>query len=118
VLIEGWREEVWAVVAVSDRGPGVAQEQCQQLFEAFFRGDLSRKLGTGGSGLGLYLVRKLTEAHGGHVRAMPRRGGGLTIELRLPLLGESVERETMRLSKSEVNAALERETGQHDPGGG
>lgn len=118
LLIEGWREEVWAVVAVSDRGPGVAQEQCLQLFEAFYRGDLSRKLGTGGSGLGLYLVRKLTEAHGGHVRAMPRRGGGLTIELRLPLLGESVERETMRLSKAEVNAALQRETRPQDTAGG
>lgn len=100
------REELAAVIVVADRGPGVTAEQLPHLFEAFYRGDRSRALGQGGTGLGLYLVRKLVEAHGGQVRAYPREDGGLCIELRFPLHGESNERETMRVSQADIAAAL------------
>lgn len=100
------RDELAAVVVVADRGPGVTAEQLPHLFEAFYRGDRSRALGQGGTGLGLYLVRKLVEAHGGQARAYPREDGGLCIELRFPLHGESNERETMRVSQADIAAAL------------
>ncbi len=88
-----------AVVRILDRGPGLTLEQCGRVFEAFFRTDRSRSSGTGGSGLGLYLVRRITEAHGGTSRAIPRPGGGLVIELRLPLTGGLREsKETIRMS--------------------
>lgn len=106
LVVQGRREELAAVVTFADRGPGVSPEQLQQIFEAFYRGDRSRALGQGGTGLGLYLVRKLVEAHGGQARAYPRDGGGLCVEVRLPLHGESNERETMRVSQADIAAAL------------
>lgn len=80
-----------AVVRWLDRGPGLTAEQCQQVFEAFYRTDRSRSTRTGGTGLGLYLVRRIAEAHGGSARALPRPGGGLITEVRLPLKGSRRE---------------------------
>ena len=88
-----------AVVRVLDRGVGLQPEECQRVFEAFFRTDRSRSNTTGGTGLGLYLVKRIAEGHGGQVRAVARDGGGLVIELRLPLLGVQREaKETIRMS--------------------
>jgi signal transduction histidine kinase len=72
-------------------------EQCTRVFEAFYRTDRSRDAKTGGTGLGLYLVKGIAEGHGGTARAMPREGGGLTIELRLPVHGQREQRETVRM---------------------
>jgi two-component system OmpR family sensor kinase len=93
----------WVALRWLDRGPGLTVEQCQQVFEAFFRSDRSRSTRTGGTGLGLYLVRRITEAHGGTARAMPRPGGGLIVELRLPLMGSRREvQQTTRMSMKDL----------------
>ncbi len=86
-----------ALVRVMDRGPGLDHEQCIRAFEPFFRGDASRSDKTGGTGLGLYLVRRICKAHGGSARAFPRDGGGLVIELRLPVKGQKELKETLRV---------------------
>lgn len=85
--VETGRDDMHAIVRVMDRGPGLAPEECQRVFEAFYRTDRSRNANTGGTGLGLYLVKRIAEAHGGTARAVPREGGGLSIELRLPVQG-------------------------------
>lgn len=85
-------------IRVMDRGPGLTAEQCALAFEPFARIDSSRSTRTGGTGLGLYLARTICEAHGGSAAAHPRPGGGLTIELRLPLRGQKDLKETMRVS--------------------
>jgi signal transduction histidine kinase len=54
-----------AVVAVSNSGERIPEEALPRLFEPFFRIDSSRNRETGGSGLGLALVRRVAEAHGG-----------------------------------------------------
>jgi signal transduction histidine kinase len=95
--IETARDELHAIVRVHDRGPGLTPEQCTRVFEAFYRTDRSRDAKTGGTGLGLYLVKGIAEGHGGTARAMPREGGGLTIELRLPVHGQREQRETVRM---------------------
>lgn len=66
-------------ITVADRGPGVAEEHLERLFETFYRADPSRSRRTGGSGLGLMIVRRAVEAHGGRVRATARDGGGLAV---------------------------------------
>lgn len=111
----------WAVLRWLDRGPGLSNEQCHQVFEAFFRTDRSRSTRTGGTGLGLYLVRRIVEAHGGSARALPRPGGGLIVELRLPLLGSRREvQQTTRMSlrelaEDEVSAAALAAKGPRSP---
>lgn len=92
-----------AVVRWLDRGPGLTAEQCQQVFEAFYRTDRSRSTRTGGTGLGLYLVKRIAEAHGGSARALPRPGGGLITEVRLPLKGSRREvQKTTRMAMQDL----------------
>ena len=66
---------------VDDHGPGVADEALDKLFEPFFRAEASRDRKTGGSGLGLMIVRQVVELHGGRVRAANRAEGGLRVTL-------------------------------------
>jgi len=53
------------ILSVENEGAHIAPEQLPHLFEPFFRSDPSRSRQTGGSGLGLYLVQKIAEQHGG-----------------------------------------------------
>ncbi|RKD84980.1 ATP-binding protein [Kushneria marisflavi] len=58
-------------MAVEDAGPGIDMTQAQDLFEAFRRGDPSRSRKSGGSGLGLAVVKAIAEAHGGRAFCQP-----------------------------------------------
>jgi two-component system sensor histidine kinase KdpD len=69
-------------VAVKDRGPGIPQEQVQNLFEPFSHNDHS---GQRGAGLGLAVCRAIAVAHGGGLTYRRRAGGGSTFALALPL---------------------------------
>lgn len=71
-------------VVVTDGGAGVAPDQIEQLFEPFFRADSSRSRKTGGTGLGLMVVRRAIEAHGGQVTASNDPDGGLAVAFDLP----------------------------------
>lgn len=75
------------VLRVSDRGPGFPPDH--RAFEGFWRADLSRTRATGGSGLGLSVVKALADAHGGEVSIRNRRNGGAQIELRFLALEEA-----------------------------
>ena len=72
------------LVRIDDRGPGVPADQRERIFEPFYRlpGASERE---GGVGLGLSLVRTITERHGGTVSVTDRPGGGARFEVRLPL---------------------------------
>jgi two-component system OmpR family sensor kinase len=72
-----------AVITVADRGPGVAEDELESIFEPFYRGRNGSP--GGGVGLGLAIARRAVEAHGGRVRARNRDDGGLVIEIWLPL---------------------------------
>jgi signal transduction histidine kinase len=74
----------WAWTGVSDRGPGIAPEHRERIFERFWRIDKSRSRALGGSGLGLAIVRQIAERHGGAVRAYSELGAGATFVLWLP----------------------------------
>lgn len=71
-------------VRVVDRGPGIAPEQRETVFEAFFRIEGSRNRSSGGVGLGLTIAREAARRQGGDILLEETRGGGLTAILRLP----------------------------------
>ncbi|KQV36897.1 response regulator [Massilia sp. Root335] len=86
VTLAAWREDGHAVVAVSDTGIGIPPDAIGSVFEMFtqVRGSLDRA--QGGLGIGLSLVRRLVELHGGRVSAFSAgRGNGSTFTVRLPL---------------------------------
>lgn len=74
-----------ALVRVLDRGPGVPDAELSRIFEPFYRADKSRDHQKGGQGIGLAITTRVTELHGGSVTARNRKGGGLEIDLKLPL---------------------------------
>ena len=71
----------WAELRVSDEGPGIHPDQHEAIFDRFWRGDDSGS----GSGLGLSLVRRVAERHGGTASVASTPGAGSTFTLRLPL---------------------------------
>jgi two-component system, OmpR family, sensor kinase len=73
------------VIMVSDTGEGIPPEELPHVFERFYRADRSRTRSTGGSGLGLSIARRLTEAHGGDISLRSEIGHGTTVLLRWPL---------------------------------
>jgi signal transduction histidine kinase len=71
-------------VVVEDEGPGIPASHLTHVFEPFVRLEDSRNLETGGTGLGLTLVKAIAEGHGGSVTLENGSQGGLRARLRLP----------------------------------
>ena len=87
----------WAVLSVSDDGPGIAAADRERVFERFTRLDAARSRDDGGSGLGLAIVRGVVARHGGTVTLADARvdghtdgpagaGPGLRVVVRLPAM--------------------------------
>jgi signal transduction histidine kinase len=74
----------YVVLEVSNTGPVIPRYEVPGLFEPFRRHGTER-LAAPGAGLGLSIVRAVTRAHGGEVRAEPRDGGGLIVTVTLPM---------------------------------
>jgi heavy metal sensor kinase len=73
-----------ARVTVFDDGPGIPPEARERVFDRFYRVDASRARATGGSGIGLSIVREIARAHGGRVWTEPGPDGGSRFVLALP----------------------------------
>ncbi len=63
-------------VEIEDNGKGIAQKDLQRIFERFYRTDASRNSAQGGSGIGLSIVKKIIEDHGGYIWATSKEGEG------------------------------------------
>jgi two-component system sensor histidine kinase CpxA len=74
-----------ARILVADRGDGVPEEALPRLFEPFYRVSEARDHQTGGSGLGLSIAQRIAVVDGGTIRARNRDGGGLEMEIWLPV---------------------------------
>ena len=75
-------EPGYAILTLTDRGPGFAGESPARLFERFTRG--SAALGVGGSGLGLAICKGIVDVHGGTILAKEAKDGGACFEISLP----------------------------------
>src|SRR5262245_32878683 len=76
---------ITSTVRVLDHGPGVPEAELERIFEPFYRTDKSRDHRQDGQGIGLAITARVTELHGGKVRARNRAEGGLEIAIELPL---------------------------------
>ncbi len=74
-----------AVVTIADRGPGVPETDLEKLFEPFYRAPDAMAKRADGSGLGLAIAWRAVQGAGGVIQARNRDGGGLAIDIRLPL---------------------------------
>ena len=73
-------------IAFTDDGLGISAEDLPYIFEHFYRGDKSRDRKSGGSGIGLAIVKQLVEIHGGRVVVTSTLGEGSTFTVLLPVL--------------------------------
>ena len=71
-------------ISVTDQGVGIPDDERERVFERFFRVDEARSRNTGGSGLGLSIVKHVVQNHGGDVRVWSQQGRGSTFTIRLP----------------------------------
>lgn len=72
------------VVSVSDTGQGISAEDLPHVFDRFFQGSQPREKRSGGSGIGLAVVKELVEAHGGKVWVESAQGKGSTFSFTIP----------------------------------
>jgi len=100
-------DEAW--VWVRDHGLGIPAEHQDQIFTKFFRGDVGRERGIGGTGLGLVLARQIVEAHGGEVGFESQEAAGSTFWFWLPATSR-VDRETEEPERSLAAAHDDSET--------
>lgn len=83
LCISVWLEDDMEHLIFHDNGQGMPEDKLPHLFERFWRGDESRGVkNSDGSGLGMYIVSYIVQAHGGHVSA--RNDGGLAVQITLP----------------------------------
>ena len=89
IVVRHERESDQICVKVKDTGSGIAEEHLPNVFERFYRADPSRTRATGGSGIGLAIVKQLTESHGGKVAVESVLGEGSTFTFSLPVFRTS-----------------------------
>jgi signal transduction histidine kinase len=76
-----------ALLAVSDTGLGIPQEEQRHLFERFFRSSTVQQRAIVGTGLGLAIAKAIVDAHGGTIKCSSKEGKGTTFRVRLPFAG-------------------------------
>lgn len=83
IQITAGQQEGWAQVAIADGGIGMSQAELDVLFQPYTRGKMERQIK--GVGLGIVIVKKLVEAHGGRVSVVSAPQKGSTFTFTLPL---------------------------------
>ena len=81
--------EAEGILTVADTGCGIAEEDCQHIFERFYRVDQAHTRESGGYGLGLAICQSIVDAHGGKISVSSTPDVGSTFEVRLPKNGSA-----------------------------
>jgi PAS domain S-box-containing protein len=84
VEVEAAERPGWVTVTVLDHGPGIPPDRREEVFEPFTQVDSSFTRDHEGLGIGLYLARRIVDAHGGHIDLVERSGYGAVFEISFP----------------------------------
>ncbi|NLI91181.1 MAG: HAMP domain-containing protein [Peptococcaceae bacterium] len=84
IILKASQLEREICLRIKDNGQGIAPDDLPYIFEKFYRGDKSRQESTGGTGLGLNIVKMLVESHGGRIEAQSVLGQGTEFILFFP----------------------------------
>ena len=79
------QEDDNAVLEVADTGVGIPEDATEHIFERFFRVDKARSRATGGSGLGLSIVRAIVQRYRGEISVRSKSGEGTTFTVIFPI---------------------------------
>jgi len=85
VSVKLFRQDHHAVLQVEDKGIGISGKELSRIFERFYRSRDVNAADAKGSGLGLTLVKHITEAHGGQIEVHSEPGRGSTFTIILPI---------------------------------
>lgn len=85
VWIGARRSESGISVVIDDDGPGIPEDQYEEVFKPFVRGEPSRNPATGGVGLGLPIAQDIVHGHGGRIALARSPHGGLRVVIELPV---------------------------------
>jgi two-component system phosphate regulon sensor histidine kinase PhoR len=85
IVVSTWREGDEACLSVADSGVGISTIDQQHLFDKFYQGVSALTHKRGGSGLGLTIVKRLVDLHGGRIAVQTKLGVGSTFTVRLPV---------------------------------
>jgi CheY-like chemotaxis protein/two-component sensor histidine kinase len=109
IRLSAERQQSDVVLRVRDGGMGIAPEVLPRVFDLFVQGDCSLDRGQGGLGIGLTIVKRLVELHGGSVEAhSDGRGKGAEFVVRLPLVCANPEKSAARADERERQATAAR----------
>lgn len=105
-----------ATITVADDGPGIDESDHDLVFEPFWQAPTERTPASPGTGIGLALVRRFTELHGGHVSVGTRPGGGIQFVVSLPTgdPGARPETSTRLVPATTATETVEGELAFHD----
>lgn len=84
IFIEEKLKDNKVIISIEDQGIGISEEDLKYVFERFYRADKSRIRATGGTGIGLTIVKSIVSSHGGEVKLESKLGEGSKFTIILP----------------------------------
>lgn len=86
ISISTFEKDTHLIIQIRDTGVGIAKEHINHIFDRFYKVDQARTRGKHGTGLGLFIVKAIVEAHDGSIQVESEQGLGTTFTIKLPLV--------------------------------
>ncbi|MDP4104775.1 MAG: ATP-binding protein, partial [Bacillota bacterium] len=84
IHIQAYLKNDLVVIEIMDTGMGIPEQEIDKIWDRFYRIEKSRARNTGGTGLGLYIVKQIIDSHGGQIKVKSIENEGSTFSIYLP----------------------------------